>query len=48
LYIIECGWFDEINHKFLVPVLTFLSCDADTGVTENMKRKTQVVYIPEQ
>lgn len=48
LYMIDCGWFEEIEHKFLVPGHTFLPCDADFGVIEKLKRKTQVVYTPEQ
>jgi hypothetical protein len=45
---IDCGWFEEIEHKFLVTGHTFLPCDADLGVIEKLKRKPQVVYTPGQ
>jgi hypothetical protein len=44
----DCGWFEEIERKFLVPGHTFLPCDADFGVIEKLKTKTQVVYTPGQ
>lgn len=48
MYTIDCGWFEEIEHTFLVPGHTFLPCDADFGIIEKVKRKTQVVYVPGQ
>ena len=40
------GVFDEVNHKFLVPGHSFLSCDRDFALIEKRKRVTKCI-VPE-
>jgi hypothetical protein len=43
-FMVEQQWFEEIEHHLLVLGNTFLPCDADFGVTEKLKRKTQCFH----
>ncbi|KAJ4447761.1 hypothetical protein ANN_09769 [Periplaneta americana] len=38
IYMIEMGWFESIEHRFLVPGHIYLPCDADFGIIEKLKR----------
>jgi hypothetical protein len=38
--VVQPGYFDQITHKFLVPLLP---CDTDFGDTDSLKRRTVTV-----
>jgi hypothetical protein len=46
-YTVDNTYKKIVDHKFLIPGHSFMECDQNFGVTENAKKSSKHVFVPD-